>query len=260
LWGIGLSLQDIRRPFALHQRLESNFDEAACPRSHALTACIGFGKVPGGRSGDGNAADIQRYAALVRQRDPLGETPGAHGLIAEVKLRGNQLHISSSTRQRHFLRAAGCIVRHTDCAVEYAFVSGTEFNIDRAFCARPEAAGTVIRLLEWAGHANVVDFQDSRAGVRQGHLPCRAGSEDHLGQKGETGRRESYAGWRAHTSQVHFLGTAGSIIGDAHRSVPGPGRCGREGHTDLATPVRRNGSGTIVGLGEVTPVGSRNPD
>jgi hypothetical protein len=58
--------RNIRRPFTLHQRLESNFDEATRPRSHALTACIGFGKVPGVVAGDRNATDIDRGCRTIR--------------------------------------------------------------------------------------------------------------------------------------------------------------------------------------------------
>jgi hypothetical protein len=76
--------RNIRRPLALDERLKRNFDEAACPGSYALTACIGFGKVPGIASGDRDATDTNRYAALVRQRNFLGKTPGAYRLSAEV--------------------------------------------------------------------------------------------------------------------------------------------------------------------------------
>jgi len=64
--------RNIPGPLALGERLKRDLDEAARTGSHALTACISFGKVPGIGAGDRNAADIDRYAALVRQRDFLG--------------------------------------------------------------------------------------------------------------------------------------------------------------------------------------------
>jgi hypothetical protein len=39
------------------------------------------------------------------------------------------LHKSSSACQRHFLRAARCIVSHADCAVEYALVLRIELDV-----------------------------------------------------------------------------------------------------------------------------------
>jgi hypothetical protein len=92
--------RNMRRPRALCERLKRNLDEAASPRSHALTACIGFGKVPSIDAGDRNARDAHCDAAFISQRDTLRQTLGANRLVAEVHLGWNKLHKSSSARQR----------------------------------------------------------------------------------------------------------------------------------------------------------------
>jgi hypothetical protein len=89
--------RNIGSPRALCQRLERYLDEAARPRSHALTACIGFGKVPSIGAGDRNARDAHCDSAFISQRDTLHQTLGANRLVAEVQARGSQLYIGASS-------------------------------------------------------------------------------------------------------------------------------------------------------------------
>jgi hypothetical protein len=92
--------------------------------------------------------------------------------------------------------------------------------------------------------------------LKRGRIPATFDEAE----KGETGWRECYAGWCAHTHKWNRLRTAGRIVRNAYRGIPGSGNCVCESHTDLAAAVLRNGAGTVVGLGKITPVGSINPD
>ena len=51
-------------------------------------------------------------------------------------------------------------------AMEYALVSRMESDAHHAICAGSEAAGAVVGLADWTGHANVADLQDACPGVR----------------------------------------------------------------------------------------------
>jgi hypothetical protein len=97
-------------------------------------------------------------------------------------------------RQWESLRTTGRIVGHDHFAVDHAASYGMEFDTDRAIHAWWKAAGTVVGLAEWASYANVVDLQDTGAGVCWCHRLCWAGSKDDLGRKGEARGRERHCG------------------------------------------------------------------
>jgi len=72
-----------RRPCPGRRRREGHRNRATCPTSDARPAGVGLGEIPGVRTGDRNAGKVQLRASYVLQRDVLGRTGHAHGLIAE---------------------------------------------------------------------------------------------------------------------------------------------------------------------------------
>lgn len=116
--------------------------------------------------------------------------------------------------------------------------------------------GQLFFLPEWVGCRNLPNEENPDPAVRKFHAQCRTRREDGLIGKGQTSRRERHSWQNANAAERKLLRAAGGVVRYAYSGVPGAGSGWRESHADIATPVWRNGRGTVVGFGKVAAVGS----
>ena len=156
----------------------------------------------------------------------------------------------------------GCrvVVPHADCAVEYALGCGIELDLDGAICSRSDAAGTVVRWVEWARRRKLAYEQDSEAGVGERHGFCQTASKHYLVWKRQARGGERHCGQHSDAFERKHLRAVGSIVRAAYSGFPAAGSCGREGYGDVASAARWDRCATVIFLNKVGAVQPSNID
>ena len=195
---------------------------------------------------------------LIAQRYRLREARGPYGLIAEVFARGRQLHVGSSSGQRHLLWAEGRVISDGNGTCQSADRRGLKRDRESTTCSWIQCGRTGVRLAEWRSHPDVGDIQDSEPCVGEGGSFGFAGREHDLSREDEVCRRELYGRFDAIACQRNCLSDLGSIVGDRNRTAA-CASCDRvEDNTDRATRCWGYRSAARVGLGEIRDVCSRD--
>ena len=93
------------------------------------------------------------------------------------------MHVGACPPKGHFLRTAGCVVRHLQRALQDTFRRWMKRGTDRAMFPMFEVAWTIVGLAELASHGNLSDEKNPSSSVGQLYGPCLASRENQLGRE-----------------------------------------------------------------------------